>query len=304
MPNVKCRIRNGRGRFRLLNFLHSTLYSPHSTLSVLRFSLRRYLRAFGCIARYCLLRDMMFRGNFLLLTLSDLLWLILQIIFFEAIYLHTDSIAGWDQHQMLILIGTVFMVRGLFDVFFLANITQFAELIRTGHLDFVLVKPIHPQFLISLGRVNYTSVGKLVLAAIVCVYAVLQLNTPVTIPMVALYLALLLLGTLMAYALLLMMSSLSIWWIRNQGVMELWFYVLSLSRYPADIYRPAAGGLLSFALTFIVPVLILANVPAHSLALGPQWYLIGYMFLSTIVLMTLAHRVLKASLNHYRSASS
>ena len=247
---------------------------------------------------------MMFRGNFLLLTFSDLLWLVLQIVFFEAIYLHTDSIAGWDQHQMLILIGTVFMVRGLFDVFFLANINEFSELIRTGHLDFVLVKPIHPQFLISLGRINYTSLGKLVLATIVCIYAVSQLDVPITFPVVALYIILMVLGTLMAYAMLLMMSSLSIWWIRNQGVMELWFYVLSLSRYPAEIYRPAVGGVLSFALTFIVPVLILANVPAHSLALGPQWYLIGYMFLSTVVLMFLAHRVLKISLKHYRSASS
>ena len=41
----------------------------------------------------------------------------------------------------------------------MTNADEFSELIRTGELDFALLKPIDTQFLISLQRVDWSSLG-------------------------------------------------------------------------------------------------------------------------------------------------
>ena len=42
----------------------------------------------------------------------------------------------------------------------MTNADEFSELIRTGNLDFALLKPIDTQFLVSLQRIDWSSLGE------------------------------------------------------------------------------------------------------------------------------------------------
>ena len=52
----------------------------------------------------------------------------------------------------MFFVGCFFALNGLIETLFLENCNEFAELVRTGDLDFLLLKPIDEQFLITCRR--------------------------------------------------------------------------------------------------------------------------------------------------------
>ncbi len=53
---------------------------------------------------------------------------------------------------------------------------------------------------------------------------------------------------------------------RNQTLYDFWFYITNFSRYPMEIYSRGWGLPLYFIFTFVIPVLVVVNVPARLLA--------------------------------------
>jgi ABC-2 type transport system permease protein len=106
------------------------------------------------------------------------------------------------------------------------------------------------------------------------------------------------------------LAATSIWLGRNQSLYDFWFYITNFSRYPMEIYEGPVGGVLRFAFTFIIPVLVVVNVPARLLArpLYPQsafdWGLAGFTLLATAAALLLSRWLFLTALSRYRSASS
>ena len=48
-------------------------------------------------------------------------------------------------------------------------------------------------------------------------------------------------GTAIAYSFMLMLTSLSVWMVRNQSLMEMWWLFTSLARYPKEIFLGTLG---------------------------------------------------------------
>ena len=121
-----------------------------------------YGRVFLTFARNSLVRDMTFRSNFIIETISSLSWMFMNLGFYLLIFSYTDVIGvatGWTQYEFFVFFATVAIVNSLVQTFFMPNAQEFSELIRTGNLDFALLKPIDTQFLISLQKVNWSSLG-------------------------------------------------------------------------------------------------------------------------------------------------
>ena len=61
-------------------------------------------------------------------------------------------------------------------------------------------------------------------------------------------------------------------WVRNQTLYNFWFYITNFSRYPMEIYDRGWGRPLYGFFTFIIPVLLVVNIPARILArpISPQ----------------------------------
>ena len=70
-------------------------------------------------------------------------------------------------------------------------------------------------------------------------------------------------GTAIAYSFMLLLTSLSVWMVRNQSLMEMWWLFSSLARYPKEIFAGTWAEPLGNFFTFIVPILLVANVPAN-----------------------------------------
>lgn len=242
---------------------------------------------------------------------------------FKIIYGHTASIGrgtGWGENEFFVFLGTVWIINSLIQTFVMANAQQFSELIRTGNLDFALLKPIDTQFLISFPRVNWAAVpnGLLGLALIIYYSRRLALDPgkdpelQVTIWGILAFAGFLFCGAMIMYSVMIVLASTSIWLGRNQHLNNFWFYITNFYRYPMEIYqRSALGWALWGVFTFVVPILVVSNIPARVLAqpLGTPfkaWEIqlgVFTIFIS-ITSLLVSRQIFKLALKSYRSASS
>ena len=117
-------------------------------------------------------------------------------------------------------------------------------------------------------------------------------------------------GVAIMYSLMICLSATSIWLGRNQTLYNFWFYITNFSRYPMEIYNRGWGRPLFGFFTFVVPVLVVVNVPARMLAkpLDPradwEWMLVGWAVVATVLSVVASRWVFKKALGSYRSASS
>lgn len=251
-----------------------------------------------------LLREMTFRGHFLLNVVSELSWVVLMLLFIHVIFSKTPDVSGWNREQYLFLMGTHMIVTSLFEALFFDNCWRISTLVRTGDLDFVLLRPASSQFLLSFERINFAALANLPVGAGLCAISLYRLGIGVTLPNLGLFLFLIVTGVAILYSLLFMFAITSVWLIRQTGVDHLWFYAVSLARYPAEIYRPFAGGAFWFTLVFIVPVLLVSNLPANVMVRAFHPAMVGYMFVVGLVLLCVSRLVFRFALRWYRSASS
>lgn len=286
--------------------------------------MQTYAKVFFTFARNSLVRDLSFRTNFILQCVTSVSWAIMNWAFFKIIFAQGNSIAigkgtGWNESEFFIFLGTVWIINAVVQTFFMPNAQEFSELIRTGNLDFALLKPIDTQFLVSFPKLNWPSLANFFLGIVVVGYYAISLSNQAENPLhvspftVLMYVAFVAAGVVIMYSVMICLSSTSVWLGRNQNLYMIWFYLTNFYRYPMEIYQRGmiGWGLWGF-FTFIIPVLVVANVPARTLAQplraeGGGWWeywLIGLLLVMAVVSLLVSRRVFRWALSSYRSASS
>jgi len=275
----------------------------------------RYFRVLLTFLRNSLVRDMTFRANFLIDTIASMSWMFMNLGFYILIFKHTSSIgegSGWGKYQFFLFLATTLLINSIVRGLFLGNAIEFSEQIRTGTLDFALVKPIDTQFLVSLGRIEWSAIGPFTCGLMLLGYSLSRPElsyTPGVLEAI-LYIFYLFCGIAIYYSLMIAMASTSIWLGRNRTLLDFWFYITNFSRYPMEIYDRGPGVLLMGLFTYFIPVLVAVNVPARLLVRpfhldSPQaWFLPCFAIVATIGSLVASRWVFKRSLLSYRSASS
>jgi ABC-2 type transport system permease protein len=239
--------------------------------------------------------------NLVIWIFVELLWFALQLSFFAVIYAHTDHIADWTKWQVVLLIGTSHFIQQIFQAFFLTNITQLSELIRTGKLDFMLLLPLNTRFVVSLRQVDLGGFVNALSALAVVGYALNKLAMVPSVGQLVCYALLIGAGILIHYSLMLLLASVSFWTVRAQGIVWGYYSLFNIARYPDAAFR----GLFKMVFTFAVPMLLVANVPARLLAntltTPARMLLVALMCVACFVVSELGWRF---ALKHYTSASS
>src|ERR1700677_738775 len=259
-----------------------------------------YARIWLAQVRYSTVREMMFKSNFILWIIVDLTWFGLQLSFIQFLYLQVNEIAGWSKWEMVLLVTTNMLVQQIFQMFLMTNLTKLPELIRTGRLDFFLAQPASAQFLGSTRQFELGSVINTLVTVIVCFIAIAHLHYQFSVLGLLAYPLLVLFGVLIHYALLLMLMSLAFWMTRAQGFINAYYSVFQIARLP----REAFSGITRLAFTWVVPLLLIANVPARTLLYGLNARDLAHMGVATALLLALSTLVFQAGLRRYGSASS
>jgi len=258
----------------------------------------------------------MFRANFLIECVSSTSWIIMNIGFYVLIFQQTSQIGantGWGKFEFFVFLATTMFVNSLVQAFFMPNVQEFSEMIRTGNLDFALLKPIDTQFLVSLRRIEWSALANFGVGIALLVFSLWKLTTRAVDPLQLspsvffLYPFYILCGIAILYSLMISLASTSIWLGRNQSLYDFWFYITNFSRYPMEIYNGNIGTPLRWFFTFIIPVLIVVNVPARFMVMpltDELWWLASFAVVATIASLWASRVVFQSALRSYRSASS
>jgi ABC-2 type transport system permease protein len=270
----------------------------------IRRGLGSYFRLLGAFGRFSLNREMAFRGNFLMKVLLEVVWLGILLLFFHTIFRNTSRIEGWNEYQYLFFLGCYYALEGLIETLFLENCVEFGELVRTGNLDFFLLKPIDEQFLLSFRHIDWSTAPKILIGGALMGFGLWELGEPVTLARLGGFLVALASGIAMAYSFLLMLASTAIWMVRNQSLMELWWLFSSLMRYPRDIYEEPWAVLIQKVFTFLLPALLVVSVPAEAMVRILEPAILGWTVCAGFMMLLASRWVFRKAIRSYRSASS
>lgn len=261
----------------------------------------RYAGIYGAFLRNGLVREMGFKINFLLWILVELLWFGLQLAFMAVIYRHTDRIASWTKWEVVLLVGTNHFVQQIFTALFMNNCVKLSENVRTGMLDFLLLMPVNARFLISLRHVDFGAFVNAASALAVMLYAGRQLHLTPTLSQYVGFALLLVVGLSVHYSVMYLLACISFWTVRAQGIVWGYYNLFQLARLPDEAFR----GAFRAVFTFVLPVLLVTNVPVKLLIakLSSPIEIAWLAGLSALVFVA-SEVFWRFSVRHYGSASS
>ncbi len=246
--------------------------------------------------------EMAYRANFFIRLLHSLLNLGTGILSLVVIFNQVDLIRGWDLPGALALLGIYLLLGALRGLFISPSLEAVAGMdgeIWQGTFDFVLLRPVNKQFLVSLRNWRIFSLLDMLLALGVLGYAIGLMGTQLSFISVVSFLITLLAGIILLYAVLLAFSALVFW---NSGFLFTWIIndLFQLARYPVGLYP----GWLRIILTWIIPVGLMTTIPAQALAglLSPLMLVLTLLF--AILSFFGASWLFNRGLKKYVSASS
>ncbi|MEQ8848115.1 ABC-2 family transporter protein [Botrimarina sp.] len=280
-------------------------------------AIRLYPKLLWTFARNSLIRDMTFRSNFVIEAISSVVWMVMNLAFYLLVFFQieqnqpageTAAIAGWAKPEFLVFIATTMIINSIMQAFFMPNAQELSELVRAGGLDFALLKPVDTQFLVSLRKSKWSALGNLFVAIALIAYALPRLAAAPSLLSWLLYPVYVVCGVSIMYSVMIALAATSIWLGRNQTLYDFWFYITNFSRYPMEIYGGNfLGDALRLTFTYLLPILVVINVPARVLAkpLSTEYAGLAVFALAATAVSLLASRwVFKKALQSYRSASS
>ncbi len=263
-------------------------------------SLLHYLRLFGLFVRTCAVKEMEFRGNFWMGSVTNVGWVLTYLVLAQIIYSNTDAVGGWTKGQMVMLLGTYTLSFGLIAVFFHRNLAELPTQVRMGTFDFTLLKPVNSQFFISLRYLSFTELGTTTSAALLVIYGAALDGLRIT-PVGALkYLVMVFLGVVIFYSIFLMMMTTAFWFVRVDNLWTLAETVTQVARTPMHIYGPAAQRFF----TFVLPLIFIAHIPSEALFRGVDIRVFALAVGVAAVLLVISSRFWNYATRFYSSASS
>lgn len=243
--------------------------------------------------------EMEFRFNLVIWSVVNIFWAAIFIFMINIIYGHVNSLAGWSKQEATVLV----MVQSLFIsflwAFVLPNLKELSNLIRTGGLDFLLLKPLNLRFLTSVKVQEFDMyLRALVLVVVLSIY-VPPLFHP-TLTSALNFTALLILGVIIFYNVFFMFATTNFWLINIFNIDHLYSAITDIATFPSGIFT----GLLKITFVYLLPTIFIATIPTQALLgkTGLESVLIALGV--AIVTYFVSHKFWNFALRHYSSASS
>ena|SRR5436190_16266930 len=256
--------------------------------------LRTELKISGALA-------LQYRMDFVFNGVKALFWLGITLLPLRAVFAHRAQVEGWSWPEALVVLGWFSLLKAILEGSVSPSLTAVVEGVRTGALDFVLLKPADAQFLVSTARFEPWRAVDGVGALAIIAYAFVQLGRWPRPGHVLVALVLLLVAVLLLYSLWILVVSASFWVVRVDNLSYLFGSLFDVGRWPINVFK----GALRVIFTVVFPLALMTTFPAQAL-LGkdlPLWKA-GLAVLGGVTFAAFARAVWKRAIGFYTSASS
>ncbi len=216
------------------------------------------------------------------------------------LFTYTEMMNGWTLGQMVVLLGVYYIVQGAEELVMQPSFQKFMQHVRDGTLDFILLKPVSSQFMVSFRHFQTVQTLQVLLGLVITGLGLAQLAATVTVASAVTFAFTLACGIVLIYALLLVLSTLAFWFVRVDNILAIFWAFIDAGRFPIDIYP----GWLRITMSTVIPVGIAVTVPAKAIAGLVDVQTVALIFLATAVAWMVSRAFWKRGLRAYTGASA
>ncbi len=220
----------------------------------------RYARLIAIFTGASISAQLEYRANFVVNLIGALLSAGGALFGLSIIAGDGTVVGGWSYREAVVVVGLFTIVQGFINGVLYPNLNKIAEAVRTGHMDFTLLKPIDAQFLVSSRNVNIFPLFNVVVGMGVVAWAISGIPGTTAGGVV---LGAILAGAALAivYAIWFMLTTTAFWFVRVENVTELFNGVFRAGQFPVTVFP----GRIRIFFTFVVPIAFITTVPAEAL---------------------------------------
>jgi ABC-2 type transport system permease protein len=240
--------------------------------------------------------------NFWISLLHSLLGFGTGVMGVWILFEQVETIRGWSMASTLALLGTYMTLSSLRSLFIGPSLEALAGMdgeIWTGKFDFTLLRPLDVQFYASFQHWRPLALIDLLLGVGVLVTAFTRLGESLTPGRMFMFFAMLFIGAVILYSILLAFSGLVFW---SPDFLFTWLFnaFFQMARYPVGLYP----GWLKQVLTWVIPVGVMTTVPAQALTSELSVGTLTGSLVLAVLFLGSASLLFRAGARRYTSASS
>ena len=262
--------------------------------------MKKYLLILKAYFKGSLMNLMEYKFNFISGGTFELVWLFMYLIFIDTIFIHTETVNGWDKYRMLMLTFQGGLMDSVFTFLIVPGLKRLPEMINTGTLDFILLKPLNQRFTISFNEFDIPQIKNIIINITGLTYCFIKLNIRMTPLKLLLYILLSLNGFFLIYSIMFILMSLAFWFMRMDIVMGIGSELITIGNKPMQIYPQ----LLQKILIFAIPLFVCFNFPilfaVKDLSIG---YIL-YSFTASFIFFLLSNFIFKKGVRRYVGSGS
>jgi ABC-2 type transport system permease protein len=239
-----------------------------------------------------------YRLNFVLVSLMDIIFYGTALGSIDFLFDYVTTIGTWDRNHFMFFISFMLAIDHLHMTFISENFWNFSGEIRTGKLDFILLKPVSGIFVcfFRLIRAGTMINGVIPWALLVIFGRRIGFDLWSWIFLVPAVL----LGLALMVAIEILMTLCGFWTVSSWGINFLRMQLQQLSRFPDFIYRSYFRKFF----TVIIPILAIGSGPVQFL-FGPGVPLLGIWTIGALCIIGFLIRIVwRKGVAAYESASS
>jgi ABC-2 type transport system permease protein len=258
----------------------------------------RYLRLLGVQLRTSALLSMQYRLEFFLDGLMSVFWTASALVPLLVLFSERTSVAGWTWPEALLVVAGFTTLKGVLDGAIQPSLGHVVDHVRKGTLDFLLLKPVDAQFMVSTARFEPWRASDLWLGLGLFGWAFHLLGRVPTATGSALAAVLLFAAVAILYSISILVVSLAFYVVKVDNLIYLFLSIYDAARWPSSIFR----GALAFVFTFLIPLTVMTTFPALALLGRIGGHEVALAVLGAALFAGIARVVWLRSIGRYTSA--
>jgi len=262
-------------------------------------NMKKILTLFWHLLRVNVKYFLEYRISLLISLFLTFFWVLSYIVFVEVIFHNIDSLAGLNKGQVLLILSFYYLFTTIANIPYRDNFENFAETMRRGELDFILVKPVPHRMMCFLHKMRLDFLSSFAIVAMTMIYAYQFLEESVSLIPLLIGILYSIIGSVIFYSLLSIIASLAFWVSKNDTLGVLIWNFSQIARYPRGIFSESIQKIF----TFILPFALLANIPAEITAQIIEPKMMLYTILTTVLIYIFSLLLWNTGIKRYSSAN-
>ncbi|NMC35964.1 hypothetical protein GYA49_02865 [Candidatus Beckwithbacteria bacterium] len=245
------------------------------------------------------MKDMQYKGDFILRNIVMFLWVFMRYIFVFVSFNQIVTIGDWNFDKSLVLVSIFNVSHSLYKMFFEENFMNFASKLYEGELDQILLKPISAQFTVSIQDFMPRGFIRFLLSLVIFIVSLACVGWSFSLVKILGFIVAFILGFSFSYSIHFIVVCLSFWFGNVDNIHFLSRSFTNLTYIPMDIFPLG----MNLFFTLFMPIVFIATVPAKIL-FEPNIGILVLEAIISILFFWLTSLVWHQGLKSYSSVSS